>query len=123
MCLDNRNADSLYGALDVVLRSYNKAGFFVKKIKCDHEFKPIMDDIKDELDIDLEYPPQGDHVPEAERYNRTIGERVRAGYHCLPYKIIPRVILKALAKLSTAQLNFFPAKGGVSPYYSPYMLM
>ena len=65
-----------------------------------------MDDIKDELDIDMEYPPQGDHVPEVERNNRTIGERIRAGYHRLPYKIIPHVMLKALAKLSTSQLNF-----------------
>ena len=40
-----------------------------------------MDQIEDELDIEIDYPPQGDHVPEAERNNRTIGECVRAGYH------------------------------------------
>ena len=87
VCLDNREADSLYNGIDVVLRSYNKAGYFVKKIYCDREFKPLMDEIEDDLDIEIDYPPQGNHVPEAERNNRTIGERVRAGYHRLPYKI------------------------------------
>ena len=110
VCLENREAESLYKALDVVLRSYNKAGYYVNKIRCDREFKPIMDEIKDNLDIDLDYPPQGDHVPEAERNNQTTGERIRAGFHQLPYKMIPWVMLKALVMLSTSQLNFFPPR-------------
>ena len=32
-------------------------------------------------------------------------------------------MMRALAKVATRQLNFFPAKNGVSPYYSPHMLM
>ena len=82
-----------------------------------------MDELEDDLDIEIDYPPQGNHVPEAERNNHTIGEGVCAGYHCLPYKMIPRLMLRTLAKLSTRQLNYYPAKGGVSPYYSPHMLM
>jgi hypothetical protein len=62
-------------------------------------------------------------VPEAERNNRTIGERIRTTYHNLPYKAIPRIMLKYLAMVSTQQLNLFPAKGGVSAYLSPHTLM
>jgi hypothetical protein len=29
-------------------------------------------------------------VPEAERNNRTIAERIRAAYHNLPYRVIPK---------------------------------
>ena len=123
VCLKNRDADSMYGGLDVILRSYNKAGYFIKKIRCDNEFRTLMNDIMDDLDIEIECVPQGDHVPEAERNNRTIGERIRAGYHRLPYRVIPKVMLETLAKISTRQLNFFPAKNGISPYFSPHMLM
>ena len=82
-----------------------------------------MDNIQDKLDAEIDCVPQGEHVPEAERNNRTIGERVRAGYHRLPYCTIPKVMLEALAMLSCKQLIFFPAKNGVSPYFSPHMIM
>ena len=32
-------------------------------------------------------------------------------------------MLKTLAKVSCRQLNYFPAKNGVSPYFSPHVLM
>ena len=76
VCLKNRDADNMYGGLDVVLRSYNKARFYIKKIQCDNEFHTLMKAIMDDLDIEIECVPQGDHVPEAERNNRTIGERI-----------------------------------------------
>ena len=123
VCLNDRTVDSIYNGLDKILRSYNDAGFTVTVIHSDREFKSIMDDVKDNLDIKMEYPAKGDHVPEAKRNNRTIGERIRAGYNCLPFKAMPKVLLRYLSMVSTNQLNFFPAKGGVSAYYSPYMIM
>jgi hypothetical protein len=121
--LETRTKEDLYRSLDVVLRDYNKAEYFIKILRGDHEFGPLLEDLEDDLDIELDIVPQGDHVPEAERNNRTIGERIRAGYHRLPYKCIPKVMLIALAELSARQLNFYPAKNGVSPYYSPHMLL
>ena len=53
----------------------------VQTIHSDHEFKAIMNDVKDNMDVDMEHPAAGDHVLQAERNNRTIGERVRAGYY------------------------------------------
>ena len=64
-----------------MLKHYNKAGFTVTRINCDMEFKSIMDDVKNKLNIELNYANAGDHVPEAERNNRTIKERYRAAYH------------------------------------------
>jgi len=95
----------------------------IKTINCDQEFKPMMDDIKDDLDIDMNYTATDEHVPEAERNNRTIAERICAAYHNLPYNKIPRLMLKYLAMVSCHQLNLFPAKGGVSPYLSPHVIL
>ena len=64
-----------------------------------------------------------EHVPEAERNNRVIKERVRATYHRLPYRHLTRTLVKILVTESAKKLNFFPAKHGVSQYYSPRMLM
>ena len=121
--LKNREAKELYRGIDNVFRCYNKAGFRIGSIHCDGEFKPLMDSVKDELGIDMNYTARGEHVPEAERNNRTIAERIRAAYHNLPYKAIPKLMLKYLAMECTHQLNLFPAKGGVSPYYSPHMII
>ena len=73
----------------------------------------------DNLDIQMNYTNAQEHVPQAERNNRTIKKRVRAALHRLPYKKIPKTMLKYLAMVQTSQLNLFPVKGGVSKYFSP----
>ena len=59
-----------------------------------------MDPIKDKLDIDMNYTSGDEHVPEAERNNRMIGERIRAAYHNLPYMKIPKVMLHYLGMIA-----------------------
>ena len=121
--LNSRKAEEIYRALDVILRAYNHAEFTIREIQCDNEFKTLMNEIKDDIGIHMNIPPADEKVGAAERNNRTIGERVRATYHHMPYKAIPRIMLKYLAMVSTQQLNLFPAKGGVSPYYSPHVIL
>ena len=121
--MENRTKPTIYKALDKVLRLYNKAGFNIKDIHCDQEFKSMMDDIADDMDVVMNYATTDEHVPEAERNNRTIQERIRAAYHNLLFKVIPKVMLKHLAMVSTEPLNMLPAKGGVSPYLSPHMIL
>ena len=121
--MESRMAPELYRALDVILRVYNKRGYHVKTINCDGEFRTLMNEVSDRLDIEMNYTLKGEHVPEAERNNRTIGERIRATYHNLPYKAIPRIMLKYLSMVSKHQLNISPAKGGVSAYLSLHVIM
>ena len=83
----------------------------------------MMDRVKDDLGVRMNFTNALDHVPEAERNNRTIKERIRAAFQRLPYKAIPRAMIRYLAMTQTAQLNLFPVKGGVSPYYSPRHLL
>ncbi len=64
-----------------------------------------------------------EHVPEAERKNRVIKERVRATYRRLPYIRLTKLLVKMLVTESAKKLNFFPAKNGVSQYYSPRMIL
>jgi len=72
-----------------------------------------MGPVADGLDVEMNYTMTDEHVPEAERNNRTIQERIHATYHHLPYVMIPKMMLRYLAMACTVQLNYFPAKGGV----------
>jgi hypothetical protein len=65
-----------YRALDQILRHYNRAGFVIRTIHCDGEFCGMMEKVKDNLDVDMNFTNPQDHVPEAERNNGTIKERI-----------------------------------------------
>ena len=121
--IDSKKYTEYYRALDVILRHYNNAGFVVTTIHCDREYEGMMNDVKDDLGVNMNYTNAGDHVPEAERNNRTLKERIRAAYHRLPYKAIPKVMIKKLGMECARHLNIFPVKGGISSYYSPNTIL
>lgn len=79
--LPNRKAEELYEGLNQITRFYNGAGHTIKMIHMDNEFKPIMDEVKDEMDINMNYTNAGDHVPKAERNNQLFKNRIRMKYH------------------------------------------
>ena len=83
----------------------------------------MMERVSDDLDVVMNYTNAQDHVPEAERNNKTIKERVRAAFHRLPFKKIARGMIRYLEMVSVHHLNLFPAKKGVSKYYSPKMIL
>jgi hypothetical protein len=83
----------------------------------------MMDKVKDDLGVCMSFTNALDHVPEAERNNRTIKECVRAAYHRLLYKALPRQLIRYLVQTQASQLNLFPAKGGISQYYSPRTIL
>ena len=128
VCLDDRTADTIYAAILLVMSTYRAAGFRITRIECDNEFRPLVkmfqqDEQFKEHPITVDCVPQGDHVPEAERNNRTVGERYRAKYHRLPYRTMPKPMLHALGTTSMRELTYFPAKGGISAYFSPHMIL
>jgi hypothetical protein len=81
------------------------------------------DTIFDDFGINMNFANPQEHVPEAERNNRVIKERVRATSHRLPYKQITKTITKILVMEAAKRLNFFPAKQGISQHYSPKMIL
>jgi hypothetical protein len=82
-----------------------------------------MDPLANELGVNVNYANPQEHVPEAERNNRVLKECVRAAYHRLPCNCLPRLLVKTLVTESAKKLNFFPAKNGISQYYSPRMIL
>jgi hypothetical protein len=95
----------------------------VKKIRADNEFRGMLEPIQDNLDVNIELANVGNHVPQAERNNRFLGERFRACYHNLPFKAIPWTMIKYMCLNQMHNTNGFPAKIGISNYVSPFTIM
>ena len=45
-----------------------------------------MEQLSNEFQVTMNYANPQEHVPEAERNNRVIKERMRTAYHRLPFK-------------------------------------
>jgi hypothetical protein len=112
--IDKRMHKEYYCVLDMELRVYNSAGFHIKTIHCSGEFRAMMEKVKDDLGVRMNFTNALDHVPEAERNNRAIKEQVQAACHRLPYKALQRTLIRYLVTTQASQLNLFPAKGGIS---------
>ena len=67
--VESRAHTAYFHSLDVILRHYNSAGFLIRTFHCDREYESMMDSIKDDLNVTMNYTNAGDHVPEAERNN------------------------------------------------------
>ena len=97
--------------------------FNIKSIHCDQEFRYILQDFATNNNITLICAPSQAHVPCAERDICTIKERVRSLFHNLPYRRIPKMFIKYLVMQTTATLNYFPTRYGLSQYCSPRMIL
>jgi hypothetical protein len=67
--------------LDNIFRIYNRAGLKLITIYCDNEFQPLMGNLQNVYDVNINLANPQEHVPEAERNIRVIKERFRAVFH------------------------------------------
>ena len=121
--LPSRKAINYVRNLQEIINIYKHAEFNVKNIYCDQEFKTILQDFATKNNINIFCAPSQAHVPRAERNIRTIKERVRSLFHNLPYRGVPKTILKYLVVHTTETINYLPARYGISKYYSPRMIV
>ena len=116
------NEEGFFKFIDKILLGYNLAGFTITIINADNGFKTLMDNDEEELDITMSYTNPRDHVPEIEQNNITFREIYRAQYHRFPFQNIPKVMIRYLDFEVVIKLNYFPVKGNLSPYYSPWTI-
>jgi hypothetical protein len=88
----------------------------------DGEFESMRGDVLD-LEMELNVVSNDEHVPEVERYIRTIKERTRCVYNTLPFKRIPSQMLVEMVQASGFWLNTFPPDDNVSDTLSPRNLI
>jgi hypothetical protein len=101
---------------------YKQRGFRVKECHGDGKFESLRAEVAD-LGAQLNVTSEDEHVPEVERYIRTIKERARSVYNTVPFKKMPGVMIVELVHGSNYWLNMFPARDGVSSTQSPRRIM
>ena len=67
----------------------------------------------------LHITSRDEHVPEVERYNRTIKERVRGNHTMFQFQHLSPVFIIVIVYRSVSWRNMFALKGGVSKTQSP----
>ena len=103
----HQTAEVYRDVLGEIFRIYNAGGFRITTIRCDNEFRPLIDPLAHEFNVGMNFANLQEHVPEAEQNNRVIKERVRATYHRLPYTHLTKMLVKMLVTESAKKVNFF----------------
>ena len=118
----SRKACVISAAILNTIKFYHKRGFRVKECNADGEFEVLRGDLADH-GTQLNTAAEDEHVPEIERYIRTVKERTRANYNIVPFKKIPSVMIVEMVHASNYWLNMFPAHDGVSATQSPRRIL
>jgi hypothetical protein len=82
--IESKSISRFREALKEIIMLYNKARFKIKEIRSDNEFRPLQEMLLTDFGIGMNFANPQKHVPEAERNNGVIKERVRATYHRFP---------------------------------------
>jgi hypothetical protein len=67
---------------------YARRGFRITNMMVDGQFETLWGELGD-MQITLDTVSKDEHMPEIERYIRTVKERVRCIYNTLPFKQMP----------------------------------
>ena len=108
----NRTHNRVKDAITAVKAAYEKRDFKVKTMHADIEFAPLNDWLT-EKEVTLETCDTDQHVPQIERTNRFLKERIRCLRMDMPFKRIPRRFLIELVKREAIMINSLPLEGGV----------
>ena len=114
----NRRMETIFKSLTQVINIYKQRGFDVTHILLDGEFEPLRGSLAN-INIQLNTVANAEHVPEIERYIRTLKERTRCVYNSLPFPDMPPRLLIEMVKASNFWLNVFPYPNGISDVLSP----
>ena len=95
----------------------------ISRIYADNEFKTLLSELEDGWDIKMNVSLPGAHVPDIERGNRVLQEMFSTALYFLPFKHIPRAMIKFLALRVTRHRNYFLDPTGISKQYSHHTIV
>jgi hypothetical protein len=120
--LANRQEETVAKSLIQVMRLYGSRGFLVRMTHADKEFEVLRGRLAD-AGSGLNVCSNAEHIPEVERFIRTVKERAHCMYNSVPFQQFPILMLKEMVTACVFWLNMFPPHDGVSSTLSPRALM
>jgi len=116
--IKNEKISRIMIALKQVIEAYKARGFHLRYILADGQFEHAQKHIE-QMGIILNVTSRDEHVPEIERYIRTVKERVQAIVNTLPFEQYPNRLIVETVYNAIFWLNCFPHKDGIHPTLSP----
>ena len=107
---------SIVNELKDIYKIYNARGFKITDIHADNEFQKVQNEV---LPARLQLCGTDDHVPEIERSVQTQKNENRTVCHAMPYKCLPRIMIREIIKQGNAFLNAFGSKDSVGDGLTP----
>ena len=109
----NRKHNRLKDSITAIKAAYEKRGFKIKRIHGNNEFAPLNDWLTENV-ATLEKCDTNQHVPQIERTNRFLKERIQCLRVDMPFKCLPRRFIIELVKRATIMINSLTLEGGVN---------
>jgi hypothetical protein len=116
--IPNRKPETVLKAFVNVHNIYRGRGFNITHLLFDGEYECLRGNMAS-LQITLNTASNDEHVPDIERFIRTLKERTRAIYNTLPFKKMPDRLIIEMVCASNFWLNSFPTEAGISRTLSP----
>ena len=116
--IGNAKIATIVSSVGQVTKIYSKRGFTVDNINMDIQFEPARTELES-LKLNTNFVSRDEHVPEIERFIRTVKERVRGIQCTLPFKRYPARLTAELVMTQIFYWNALPKSTGVSPSLSP----
>ena len=111
-----RTAKRLVHTFERVFRMYATARFVIQTALMDMEFEKLRTIMSH---VALNTMLAREHIGEVEQKIRVIKERARGTFKTLPYKKLPKLMVKELLHFCVMWINLFPMKSGISRKWSP----
>ena len=116
--LDTMKNEHILQHFKAIVSAYAIRGFRVTIMLADGQFESMRGDIAN-LHVHLHIVARDEHVPEIERYIRTIKERTRASYNVMPFRHVPPICVIEMVYSAVWWRNMFPLLAGISTTQSP----
>lgn len=112
----SRSKTSIVNKMKQIYKVYNAQGFRVIEVHADNKFEKLETDL---LPVQLRICGVDEHVPEIERSVQIQKNENRAVCFAMPYKCIPRLMVREIVKQGEEFLNAFGTKDSISDGLSP----
>jgi len=116
--IKNETKSTIIKSLQQIINTYHGRGFEIKHILGDWQFECIRAHMEQQ-GINLNITGRDEHIPEIERFIRTVKERTRAIVNTLPFEILPHRLIVEIVYNVMFWLNCFPHKDGIHATLSP----
>ena len=104
--IKNRKIENIADGITQVHEIYLQRGLKITHMHTDCEFEPIRKEMS-ALGINLNFASKKEHVPEIDRFIRTVKERVRSAQSTIPFKRISKLVIVHLVDSAIFCLNEF----------------